>query len=127
MSSCSPLVAIDGDPNLTHISDHGGLVLWLELLRRTHVLHDLPVRVAGAQGWTDGQMMLTLLLLNIAGDTRVSDVAALESDLSLCRLVRDYEEAILGLPAPELARRFRGGRDRTFPSARSVLDWLARF
>lgn len=127
MSSCSPLVAIDGDPNLTHISDHGGLVLWLELLRRTHVLHDLPVRVAGAQGWTDGQMLLTLLLLNIVGDSRVSDVAALESDLSLCRLVRDYEEAILGLPAPELARRFRGGRDRTFPSARSVRDWLARF
>ena len=50
LSSSSPLVAIDGDPNLTLISDHGGLVLWLELLRRTHVLHDLPVRVAGAQG-----------------------------------------------------------------------------
>ena len=55
-------------------------------------------------------MMRTLLLLNIVGDTRVSDVAALEADLSLCRLVRDYEEAILGTPAPELARRFRGGR-----------------
>lgn len=91
MSSSSPLVAIDGDPALTLISDHGGLVLWLELLRRTHVLHDLPVRVAGAQGWTDGQMILTLLLLNIVGDTRVSDMATLEADLSLCRLVRNLE------------------------------------
>ena len=127
MSSFSSLVAIDGDPNLTLISDHGGLVLWLELLRRTGVLHALPTPVAGSQGWTDGQMILTLLLLNIVGDTRVSDVAVLEADLSLCRLVRDYEEAILGIPASELARRFRGGRGRTFPSARSVLDWLVRF
>ncbi len=127
MSSFSPLVALDGDPNLTRTSAHGGLVLWLELLRRTGVLHDLPVPVAGRQGWHDGQMMLSLLLLNVVGHERVSDVAALEEDASLCRLVRAYEEAVLGIPAAQLARRFRGGRKRTFPSARSVLDWLGRF
>ena len=127
MSSFSPLVAIEGDPNLSRTSAHGGLVLWLELLRRTGVLHDLPVSVAGRQGWSDGQMMLAVLLLNVAGYERVSDVSALEEDASLCRLVRDYEAAVLGLPAALLARRFRGGRKRTFPSARSVHDWLGRF
>ena len=90
-------------------------------------LRELPVQVAGARGGTDGQMIPTLLLLNIVGDIRVSDVEVLEADRTLCRLVRDYEEAILGVSAPALAHRFRGGRDRTFPSSRSVLDWLARF
>ena len=127
MSDFSSLVALDGDPNLNAISAHGGLVLWLELLRRTGVLHELPVQVSGPQGWTDGQMILSLLFLNLVGDSRVSDVEALEADRSLCRLVRDYEEAVLGIPAATLARHFRDGRHRTFPSARSVLDWLFRF
>lgn len=127
MSSFSSLVAIDGDPTLNRTSAHGGAVLWLELLRRTRVLHDLPVRMAGAQGWADGQMVLAVALLNVVGYERVSDVGALEEDASLCRLVRDYEEELLGLPAAALSRRFRGGRARTFPSASSLHDWLGRF
>jgi len=102
-------------------------VLWLELLRRTGVLHDLPVSVAGRQGWADGQMILAVALLNVVGYERVSDVDALEEDASLCRLVRDYEEEMLGLSAEGRARRFRGGRRRTFPSANAVHDWLRRF
>ena len=54
------------------------------------------MQVGGAQGWRDGQMMLTVLLLNVIGHERVSDVDALEADRSLCRLVRDYEPEILG-------------------------------
>ena len=127
MSKSSCRFAIDGDPNLNQTSAHGGAVLWLESLRHTGVLHDLPMSVAGRQGWTDGQMMLTVTLLNVVGYERVSDVEALEEDASLCRLVREYEEAMLGLPAEGLARRFRGGRRRTFPSANAVHDWLLRF
>ena len=127
MTKSSCRFAVGGDSNLNQTSAHGGLVLWLELLRRTGVLHDLPVSVAGAQGWTDGQMLLAVALLNVVGYERVSDVDALEEDASLCRLVRDDEEEMLGLPADVLARRFRGGRGRTFPSANSVHDWLLRF
>lgn len=87
----------------------------------------LPVQVAGAQGWSDGQMMLAVLLLNVIGHERVSDVDALEADRSLCRLVRDYEPELLGVMSALLAARFRGGRGRTFPSANAVHDWLRRF
>ncbi|MCY4611745.1 MAG: transposase [Gammaproteobacteria bacterium] len=127
MTKSSCRFAITGDPDLNQTSAHGGVVLWLELLRRTGVLHELPVSVAGRQGWTDGQMILAVALLNVVGYEHVSDVDALEEDASLCRLVRDYEEEMLGLPADMLARRFRGGRGRTFPSANSVHDWLLRF
>ena len=127
MSSFSSLVAIGGDPKLSRTRACGGAVLWLELLRRSGVFRSLPVRVAGAQGWSDGQMLLAVLLLNVVGHERVSDVEALERDRSLCRLVRDYEPELLGLPAAALAARFRGGRGRTFPSANAVHDWLGRF
>ncbi len=127
MSDFSSLVAIGGDPRLSQTSACGGAVLWLELLRRSGAFRDLAVRVAGAQGWSDGQMMLTVLLLNVVGYERVSDVDALEADRSLCRLVRDYEPELLGMPPAALAARFRGGRGRTFPSANAVHDWLGRF
>ncbi len=97
MSDFSSLVAIGGDPNLSRTSACGGAVLWLELLRRSGAFRTLPVQVAGAQGWRDGQMMLTVLLLNVIGHERVSDVDALEADRSLCRLVRDYEPELLGV------------------------------
>ena len=127
MSNFSSLVAIGSDPKLSQTSADGGGVLWLELLRCSGVLRNLPVPVAGAQGWVDGQMMLATVLLNVVGHDRVSDVDALEEDHSLCRLMRKYEPEILGLPAKALSARFRGGRERTFPSANAVHGWLERF
>lgn len=127
MSKFSSLVAVEGDPKLSPISADGGMVLWLEWLRRTGVLRSLPVRVAGAQGWSDGQMLLAGMLLNVVGHERVSDVGALEADRSLCQLVRTYETELLWMPGAALAARFRGGRGRTFPSANALHDWLGRF
>ena len=126
-SNFSSLVAIGGDPKLSQTSADGGGVLWLELLRCSGVLRNLPVPVAGTQGWVDGQMMLAAVLLNVVGHDRVSDVDALEEDHSLCRLMRKYEPEILGIPAKALSARFRDGRERTFPSANAVHDWLGRF
>ena len=62
MSDFSSLAAIGSDPRLSRSSACGGVVLWLELLRRSGAFRNLAVRVAGAQGWSDGQMMLTVLL-----------------------------------------------------------------
>ena len=76
MSTRPGPIAVGGDPNLNRTSAHGGAVLWLEWLRRTGVLRDLSVPVAGRQGWTDGQMLLAVALLNGVGYERVSDVGA---------------------------------------------------
>ena len=114
---------------MSHSTVHGGAVLWLEMLRRTGtgVLRKLPWRVAGWQGWSDGQMLRAVLLLDVVGYERVSDMGELEKDRSRCRLVRDYEAELLGLPTASLAARLRGGRVRAFPPANAVHEWLARF
>ncbi len=106
----------------------GGVVVLLELLASRRVLAALPEAGGGrSQGWSDGQMMLAVLLLNVAGFDRVSDIDRLEADRGLCALVRRFEPRLFGVSRGSIARRFRGGRERCFPSARSVRDWLDRF
>ncbi len=72
-------------------------------------------------------MMLASLLLNVAGIDRVSDIDRLEGDAGLCMLVGRFEPQLLGPSKRAIAGRFRGGRDRCFPSACSMRDWLDRF
>ncbi len=98
----------------------GGVVLVFELLATRRVLAGLP-RLSGSpsQGWSDGQMILAVPVLNMAGLDRVSDIEVLEADRGLCALVRRFEPKLFGVSRGSLARRFRGGRERCFPSARS--------
>ena len=117
-------VARDGTPSTAR----GGLVVLLELLAAKCFLADLPQAGGSpAQGWSDGQMILAVLVLNIAGLDRVSDIDILEADAGLCAMVRRFEPALLGLSRRAIGARFRGGRERCFPSARSIRDWLDRF
>ena len=69
-------------------------------------------------------MLLSLCLLNILGYDAVEDVDRLEADEGLCRLVGRHEARILGVSRRKLKHRHRKGRKRTFPSRRSLLDWL---
>ncbi|MDE0242158.1 MAG: hypothetical protein OXI95_03200 [bacterium] len=80
-----------------------------------------------ARGWHDRQMMLALVLLNVAGLDSVSDIDRLEEDRGLARLVRSYEGRILEVSKRTLAARFPGGCERCFPSPRTLRDWLDRF
>ncbi|MDE0342654.1 MAG: hypothetical protein OXK82_05695 [Deltaproteobacteria bacterium] len=107
------------------VTSRAGLVLYLELVLKPRLLADLPA--GRAQGWHDGQMMLALVLLNVAGLDSVSDIDRLEEDRGLARLVRSYEGRILGVSKRTLEARFRGGRERCFPSPRSLRDWPDRF
>ena len=107
------------------VTASAGVVLVLELLSAKRLLPQPALWDAG-QGWTDGQMLLTVTLLNCLGLERVEDVEQLEADAGLCRLVRRNEKRLFGVGPRWFARRFRGGRGRTFPSARSVHEWLAR-
>ena len=128
MTSFSTPISVCRGRDMLGMSADGGALLWLELLASTRVLHDLPERVAGeSQGWTDGQMMLAVILLNLLGHDRVSDVDALEADASLRALVSECEPSVLGRSRKEVRARFRGGRGRVFPSANSLHDWLERF
>ena len=82
----------------------------------------------GNQGWTDEQMVMPLIWLNVAGGDCVDDVRVLESDEGFCRFLREVEG--YGRTSSEkraLRRRWRKERTRTVPSETAIRDWLACF
>ncbi len=58
------------------------------------------------QGCTDDQMIMALLLLNLAGGDSVDDVRVLEGDEGFCRLLRKWSFTVGRGPSGE---RSRGG------------------
>ena len=71
-------------------------------------------------------MQLAAWLINFLGYGCVEDAERLEEVSALCALMRACECKIFSISADRLVRRFRGGRG-TFPSPRSIHDFLARF
>jgi hypothetical protein len=109
----------------------GGLPLYLDLalvvgLSRSIEKH-VGVRV-GEQGWTDVQVVMALILLNLAGGEHVEDLGRLEEDEGFCRVLRRVEMAGLSRKVRRaLERRWRKKRQRTVPSASAVFRYLAGF
>jgi hypothetical protein len=81
-----------------------------------------------AQGWTDEQIIISLILLNLAGGECVDDLRILEADEGFCRLLRKVE--LKGLPRKErrdTERRWRKQKHRSVPSPSVVFRYLAAF
>ena len=108
-----------------------GLPMYLEFahvmgLRRLISEH-VEVR-AGNQGWTDDQMIMALVLLNLAGGDCVDDLRVLEGDEGFCRLLGEFE--FYGRTRSEkraLKRRWRKERTRTVPSPTAMREYLELF
>jgi hypothetical protein len=80
------------------------------------------------QGWTDSQIILSLVLLNLAGGDCVEDVRLLEADTGLARIMETCQTH--GLPRQErraLLRRWRKEKTRCFPSPSPVRRFLELF
>ena len=69
-----------GSTGMTGLS---GLMTYVELMQaaglRSSVERHMRLRERG-QGWTDSQMIISLMLLNLAGGESVSDLDLLEKD-----------------------------------------------
>ena len=116
-----------GEAGLTGLA---GLPLYLELWRAAGLERSVArhVAVSGSQGWSDRQIMSSLVLLNLAGGEGLDDLDRLEADGGLCRLVRVAEAH--GRSRRERraeARRWRRERSRTLPSPDAAGRWLAGF
>jgi hypothetical protein len=109
----------------------GGLPLYLELASVLKLGQWLDQQVGvrrEGQGWTDAQMGMALILLNLAGGTCVEDLKKLEEDEGFCQVLRRGELA--GLPRRqrrELERRWRKEKKRVVPSPSAVFRYLAAF
>ena len=120
------------DPQSNGATGLAGLPAYLDLAAaaglRAAVGRLVGARPEESQGWSDAQVVLPLVLLNLAGGTAVEDIELLEADEGFCEVVRRTETH--GLPRQQrraLERRLRKGRERTLPSPSAVFRYLEAF
>jgi len=80
------------------------------------------------QGWTDAQIVMPLVLLNVAGGNCVDDLRILEGDEGFVKVLRRVE--LYGLRRKERReqeRRWRKERKRAVPSPSVVFRYLSAF
>ncbi len=105
--------------------------MYLDLAAATGLLKSIERHIKiriGEQGWTDRQIVLSLILLNLAGGDCVEDIEKLEADEGFCRVLRRAEDQ--GMRRKERRaekKRWRKGRKRTFPSASVLFRYLSHF
>lgn len=109
----------------------GGLPTYLELAQVVGLRESIERHVGvrrDRQGWTDAQVVMAIVLLNLAGGESVEDLRVLEGDEGFCHLLRRTE--LHGMARKQrraLERRWRKERKRTIPSASAVFRYLAAF
>jgi hypothetical protein len=108
-----------------------GLPTYLDLARAIglskSIQKHLKVR-EGGQGWTDLQVVLSIVLLNLAGGDCVEDIEVLEGDDGFCEVLKKAEmHGLRRKVRRELLRRWRKEKTRTTPSPSSVFRYLAKF
>jgi len=109
----------------------GGLPLYVELASRLKLGEWLDQQVGvrrKGQGWTDAQVGMALILLNLAGGSCVEDLKQLEEDEGFCQVLERVELAGLGRrQRREQERRWRKEKQRGVPSPSAVFRYLAAF
>jgi hypothetical protein len=83
---------------------------------------------SGGQGWTDAQMVLALVLLNLAGGDCVEDIKVLEADDGFCEVLKQAElHGLRRKVRRALMRRWRKERTRAVASPSAIFRYLAQF
>ncbi|MCF6238684.1 MAG: hypothetical protein L3J79_07725 [Candidatus Marinimicrobia bacterium] len=71
---------------------------------RDSLCRHLKILSNSTQGWNDHQIIMSLLLLNLAGGDCVADLEKLKADEGLCQIMRKVEHYRL----PRQQRRLLG-------------------
>ena len=119
------------EKSTTGMTALSGLMTYLELMQvaglRSSVERHVGLRECG-QGWTDSQIVNSLIVLNLAGGESVSDLEVLEKDAGFCRMLREFETCGMGRrERGALENRWRIERRRSVPSESAVFRYLERF
>ena len=113
------------------ITSLGGLPLYLVLGYAAglyeSVRKHIKIREDG-QGWADSQVIMSLILLNLAGGDCVEDLNILEADEGFCRVLRRVELSDLSRKQwRKQERRWRKEKRRTVPSPTAAFRYLEAF
>ena len=119
------------EKNDTGITALAGLPIYLDLAKMIglskSIQKNLKIR-ANSQGWTDAQIVLSLVLLNLAGGSSVEDLKILEADKGFCEILRKAElHGLRRKMRRALERRWRKEKKRSLPSPSAVFRYLSCF
>jgi hypothetical protein len=111
------------------MTSFGGLPVYLDLASVLNlgesIVRHLRIKI---QGWTDEQIVMSLILLNLAGGDSVDDLRLLEADEGFCRILRRIElKGLKRRERREKERRWRKEQHRSVPSPSAVFRYLAAF
>jgi Transposase DDE domain group 1 len=122
----------ESEPTASGMTALAGLPAYLEMAivsgLTDSIQRHLGVCTLKEQGWTDIQIVMSLVLLNIAGGDSVDDLRILEKDEGLVKVVRRV--GFSGHPRKERReqeRRWRKERKRAFPSPPVIFRYLEAF
>lgn len=114
------------------ITSFAGLGPYLDLIYHSGLVQSIQRHIharLGEQGWTDFQMIRSLILLNLAGGNHVNDLNRLEDDPGLKRLLSRIEKMDASHRGirQQNRRRWRKVKTRTIPSATATFNYLSSF
>ena len=131
MSQDSLPFKYEAEKKSTGITSFAGLFLFLDLFGKIKfdqlINEHVTIRRHG-QGWTDAQMITSLVLLNLAGGDCVDDIRILEADDGFCKILKKNElHGLKPKKRKSLMKRWRKERERTVPSPSAIFRYLANF
>jgi len=107
-----------------------GLPVWLDLASVlglvNHIRDHLHIRQS--QGWTDEQIITSLVLLNLAGGDSVDDIRILQKDEGFCKVLNSI--GTKGMSRPQRRaheRRWRKEHHASVPSPSAIFRYLSAF
>jgi hypothetical protein len=113
----------------TGMTGLAGLPVYLDLMRAMGLPEAIGRHLQVKQrGWTDAQMVLSLMMLNLAGGDCVEDLRKVEKDEGFCRILRRVEQqGMRRAKRREQERRWRKERWRSVPSPSAMFRYLSAF
>jgi hypothetical protein len=117
------------EKNDSGLTGFAGLPLYVELARQSGFVEYINQTMQTKErGWTDAEMILSLVLLNLAGGDCISDIERLEQDVGLKTLLIQF--ATHGMKRKErraFERRWRKEKSRGLPSNAAIHRYLPQF
>jgi len=114
------------DANLTSFA---GLPLYMEMAHTSGLCDKIAKTLhTKTQGWTDHHIILSLILLNLAGGDCVDDIERLQADQGLSTLLLKIEtHGMRRKKRREHERQWRKEKKRVFPSPSAIRRYLEKF
>ena len=117
------------EKNDSGLTGFAGLPLYVELAKRSGLIQYINQTMkTKVRGWTDAEMILSLVLLNLAGGDCISDIERLEKDAGFRTLLMDF--ATHGMRRKErqaFEKRWRKEKSRGLPSNAAIHRYLPQF